>query len=104
MEENKIYHNEDPAMGPLDGVQMKTDCIRTEFTNDKRMPFKQAQTKATITASIENGVLSIRDVQTGIMLAVNLIDAMKICGAACDAYKALCGETENPEDGKTADE
>ena len=28
MEENKIYQNDNPKNGPLDGVQLRTDCVR----------------------------------------------------------------------------
>lgn len=72
MEENKIYQNDNPKNGPLDGVQLRTDCVRTKFTQKRQKtgyPFKQSQTKANVSASVETGTFSIRDVQTNIMLA-----------------------------------
>ena len=73
MEENKIYQNDNPKNGPLDGVQLRTDCVRTKFTQKRQKtgyPFKQSQTKANVSASVETGTFSIRDVQTNIMLAI----------------------------------
>lgn len=67
MEENKIYQNDNPKNGPLDGVQLRTDCVRTKFTQKRQKtgyPFKQSQTKANVSASVETGTFSIRDVQT----------------------------------------
>ena len=79
MEDNKIYQNDNPKNGPLDGVQLRTDCVRTKFTQKRQKtgyPFKQSQTKANVSASVETGTFSIRDVQTNIMLAIRLEDAM----------------------------
>lgn len=89
MNENKIYRNVDPDMGPIDGVQMKTDCVRTKFTEEKEAPFEQTNGKAIITASIESGTFSIRDLQANIMLTVRATDAMEICSAVCATYKSL---------------
>ena len=36
MEENKIYQNDNPKNGPLDGVQLRTDCVRTKFTQKRQ--------------------------------------------------------------------
>lgn len=90
MDENKIYKNEDPKNGPLDGIQLRTDCIRTKFTQKKQKtgyPFKQMQTKANVSASVETGTFSIRDIQTDTMLAIRIEDAMAVCAAAADASR-----------------
>ncbi len=99
-EKNKIYQNTDPKAGPLDGVQLKSDCVRTIFT--KRIqktgyPFKQAQSEANVSASVETGTFSIRDMQTNVMVAIRLEDALAVCAAAVDASRRLseCQTTEN---------
>lgn len=102
MEENKIYQNTDPKAGPLDGVQLRTDCIRTKFTKSVQKtgyPFKQMESKANISASVETGTFSIRDIQTDAMVAIRIEDAMAVCAAAADAARRLneCQTTENVE-------
>lgn len=102
MDENKIYQNNDPQNGPLDGIQLKTDCIRTKFTKKNQRtgyPFKQMETKANISASVETGTFSIRDLQTDTMLAIRIEDAMAVCAAAADANRRLseCTEKESVE-------
>lgn len=106
MEENKIYQNDNPKNGPLDGVQLRTDCVRTKFTQNRQKtgyPFKQSQTKANVSASVETGTFSIRDVQTNIMLAIRLEDAMAVCAAAADASRKAEGCTETKEDAGVAE-
>lgn len=106
MEENKIYQNDNPKNGPLDGVQLRTDCVRTKFTQKRQKtgyPFKQSQTKANVSASVETGTFSIRDVQTNIMLAIRLEDAMAVCAAAADASRKAEGCTETKEDAGVAE-
>lgn len=100
MEENRIYLNDDPKAGPLDGVQLRTDCIRTKFTKTVQKtgyPFKQMESKANISASVETGTFSIRDMQTDVMVAIRLEDAMAVCAAAADASRRMekCTEKEN---------
>lgn len=97
MEKDEIYQNDNPNNGPLDGVQLRTDCIRTKFTRKTQKtgyPFKQTQTEANISASFETGTFSIRDMQTDTMLAIRLEDAMAICAAAADASRKMDGNTE----------
>lgn len=106
MEENKIYQNDNPKNGPLDGVQLRTDCVITKFTQKRQKtgyPFKQSQTKANVSASVETGTFSIRDVQTNIMLAIRLEDAMAVCAAAADASGKAEGCTETKEDAGVAE-
>lgn len=100
MEENKIYQNDDPNSGPLDGIQLRTDCVRTKFTKRPQKtgyPFRNAQTKANVAASVEIGTFSIRDMQTDTMVAIRLEDAMAVCAAAADASRRMekCTEKEN---------
>lgn len=106
MEENKIYKNEDPKNGPLDGIQLRTDCIRTKFTQKKQKtgyPFKQMETKANVSASVETGTFSIRDMQTNVMLAIRIEDAMAVCAAAADASRKAEGCTETQENAEVAE-
>lgn len=90
MDENKIIKNEDPKMGPLDGVQLRTDCVRTKFTTKVQKngcKFKMNNTEANVSASIETGTFSIRDIHANTMLAIRIDDAMAICAAAADASR-----------------
>lgn len=106
MEENKIYKNEDPKNGPLDGIQLRTDCIRTKFTKKKQKtgyPFKQMETKANVSASVETGTFSIRDMQTNVMLAIRIEDAMAVCAAAADASRKVDECTETQENAEVAE-
>ena len=92
MEENKIYQNDDPKAGPLDGIQLRTDCIRTKFTKRPKKtgyPFRQVETKANVSASVETGTFSIRDMQTDTMVAIRIEDAMAVCAAAAEANRRL---------------
>jgi hypothetical protein len=92
MEENKIYQNDNPKEGPLDGIQLRTDCVRTKFTKRPQKtgyPFRQMKTKVNISASVETGTFSIRDIKTDTMFAVRLEDAMMVCAAAVDANRKL---------------
>ena len=94
MEENKIYQNDDPNAGPLDGIQVRTDCVRTKFTKRNQKtgyPFRQTETKANVSASVETGTFSIRDMQTDTMLAIRIEDAMAVCAAAAEANRRLDG-------------
>lgn len=98
-EQNKevgvIVKNSDPKQGPLDGVQLKTNCIRTKFTKHLQkngLKFVQKDTEANVSASMETGVFSIRDTRTDIMLSVRIEDAMAVCAAAIDAAKSLKSE------------
>lgn len=99
-EKNKIYQNTDPKAGPLDGVQLRIDCVRTRFTRAVQKtgyPFKQAQTEANVSASVETGTFSIRDIQTNVMVSIRIEDVMAVCAAAVDASRRLsvCQTTEN---------
>lgn len=78
-----------PGEGPPDGVMGVTECIRTDFfenPNGGGDAFRQMEkTHAHITASVEIGTFGIRDVETGVMLAVRLEDAMEVMKEAIDA-------------------
>lgn len=102
MEENKIIQNDDPKNGPLDGIQLRTDCIRTKFTKKPQKtgyPFKQMETKANVSASVSTGTFSIRDMQTDTMLAIRIEDAMAVCAAAAEASRRLDECTEKDSAG-----
>lgn len=76
---------------PVDGVQMKTDCIRTDFIDNPGVGeavFRQNdKSEAHISASVEIGILSIRDLATGVMLTVSIQDAMELLASALDSAK-----------------
>lgn len=92
-EEKKIYHVDNPKDGPVDGVMMKTKCIRTDFIENPvegEVPFIQKNnSKGGISASFELGIFSISDKESGVMLSVSIIDASEVLCAAFDASKSL---------------
>lgn len=89
--DKKICRPDSPQDGPKDGVMLKTECIRTDFVDEGKdeEPVIQQREKgeASITASIELGVFSIRDRSTDTMLSVAFQDAMEVIAAALDASK-----------------
>ena len=95
MEKNRICRPDSPSDGPVDGVQMKTDCIRTDFMDNPmggEVVFTQREKgDAHISASAEIGIFSIRDMQTGVMLTVSIQDAIEVMKAALDASKEQSG-------------
>lgn len=72
--------------GPTDGVLMKTNCIRTDFIENPKegeaLYTQRDKSEANITASVEIGILSIRDKQSNVMLTVSLEDAMEVIAEA----------------------
>lgn len=89
--EKKICHVDSPKDGPMDGVRMKTDCIRTDFLenpSEGEAVFQQrGKSESSISASMEIGVFSIRDMQMGVMLTVSLQDAMEVMASAMEAAR-----------------
>lgn len=105
-----MSHPDSPADGPMDGVMMKTDCIRTDFfqsPNESGAMFQQRdKSEASITASMELGTFSIRDRQSEVMLSVSIVDAMEVLAEAMNRAKkedAKCQE-ETSGDVHTAEE
>lgn len=80
-----------PQDGPRDGVIGVAECIRTDFLENPaegKAAFQQREkSDAHISASMEIGIFSIRDMQSGVMLAVSLQDAMEVIVAATNAAK-----------------
>lgn len=93
--EKVICRPSDKQDGPSDGVLMKTNCIRTDFIENPKegesMYTQRDKSEANITASVEIGIFSIRDKQTGVMLTVSLEDAMEVIAEALKSKK----DTEN---------
>ncbi len=91
MENKEILTNTDPEVGPLDGVQLKTECVRTKFIKEKKnnIPFVQTETTANVSASVETGTFSIRDLRIDVMYTVSIDEVMAVCAAAADANKAM---------------
>lgn len=77
--------------GPMDGVQRKADCVRTDFIENpaegEALFAQREKSDAHISASVEIGIFSIRDMQSGVMLTVSLQDAMEVMAIAIDAAK-----------------
>lgn len=90
-EKKEICRPDGPADGPMDGVQMKTDCIRTDFLENPiagEAMFRQSEkSNSHISASVEIGIFSIRDMKSGVMLTVSFQDAMEVMAAAVGASK-----------------
>lgn len=79
-----------PIDGPADGVMIDTECIRTDFSSESELEFTQNDaTKAHISASVELGVFSIRDMSTGVMLTVSLMEAASAVAEAIENSKGL---------------
>ena len=79
-----------PVDGPVDGVMIDTECIRTDFSPENEQEFTQNDaTKAHISASVELGVFSIRDMITGTMLTVSLMEAASAVAEAIENSKGL---------------
>lgn len=90
-EKRRICRPDSPTDGPMDGVQMRADCIRTDFMENpakgEALFTQREKSDAHISASAEIGIFSIRDMQSGVMLTVSLQDAMEVMAAAADAAK-----------------
>lgn len=79
-----------PVDGPADGVMIDTECIRTDFSSESELEFTQNDaTKAHISASVELGVFSIRDMSTGVMLTVPILEAASVVAEAIENSKGL---------------
>lgn len=107
-DEKKIVSPDSPADGPMDGVMMTTDCIRTDFIENPaegEAAYQQREkSQAHISASVEIGIMSVRDMATGVMLTVSLTDAMEVMKAALDASKGGSSCTKKTSDSaETAD-
>ena len=89
--EKRICRPDSHADGPSDGVMLKTDCIRTDFIGnsgqDEAVFQQRDKSEASISASVELGVFSIRDRASEIMLTVSLEDATEVVAAAFNAAK-----------------
>lgn len=95
----RIIVNEDPKEAPppsdfpADGARMDVKCTSTRFLNKG---FRQmGPHKASICASVECGIFSIRDKNTNTMLTVTLQDAMYVISETLSMAKEL----ENTADG-----
>lgn len=86
MEEKRFIRVENPEDGPMDGVRLETQCIRTDFIPDQTgndVFFKQREvSKCSIAASAELGTFSIRDIDSNVMFSVSLIDVMELIAFA----------------------
>ena len=74
MEETSRIRHPRANEGPEDGVMMDAQCVRNTFHGNRVKP--HGPHKAHITASVELGVFSIRDMEANVMLTVALQDAM----------------------------
>lgn len=90
-ETKRICRPDGPLDGPMDGVQMKADCIRTDFienpTEGEALFTQRDKSESHISASVEIGIFSIRDMRSGVMLTVSLQDAMEVMAAALGVAK-----------------
>lgn len=95
-EKKRICRPDSPMDGPMDGVQMKADCIRTDFMENpvagEAMFTQMEKSDSHISASVEIGIFSIRDMESGVMLTVSLQDAMEVVAAAVGTSKEAGNE------------
>lgn len=92
--EKTICRPEGAANGPCDAVQLKTQCVRSDFTEneDGTVGFNQNDnSEANISASVELGIFSIRDKESGVMLTITFEDALMVMATALDAAKEIEG-------------
>lgn len=87
----EIRRPSNPQDEPRDGVIGVAECIRTDFPENPaegKAAFQQREkSNAHISASMEFGIFSIRDMQSGVMLSVSLQDAMEVIVAATNVAK-----------------
>lgn len=93
MEEKKFIRVGNPEAGPIDGVRLETQCIRTDFSPEREGKedfFNQREvSKCSIAASAELGTFSIRDIDSNVMLSVRLVDAMELIAFAMETSADL---------------
>lgn len=98
-ENKRICRPDSPADGPMDAVMLKTDCIRTDFMENpaegEAVYQQREKGEASITASMEIGVFSIRDRVSGVMLSVSFEDAMEVIAEAVEAAKESGSHSES---------
>ena len=99
-EKNKILINTDPNIGPLDGVHLKTDCVRAKLTRHVQKSgynFKHEIIEASIAASVNTGMFAIRDLETNIMVVIKLESVLNVCTEAINVHGRLneCQTMEN---------
>lgn len=86
-----IKRPDSPQDGPVDGAMMFTDCIRTDFVENpaenEAFYTQRGKTEAHISASVEIGILSIKDMASGVMLTVSLEDAVAVIDSTVEAHK-----------------
>lgn len=97
----EIKRPSNPQDGPGDAVMGVVECIRTDFLENPaegEAAFQQRpKSEAHISASVETGHFGIRDMTTGVMLTVSLVDAMEVMKIALEVSKgeAVCQETSD---------
>lgn len=86
-----IKRPDSPQDGPMDGAMMTTDCIRTDFienpAENEAVYTQREKTEAHISASVEMGILSIKDMASGVMLTVSLEDAVAVIDSTVEVHK-----------------
>lgn len=74
--------------GPDDGVMVDAQCMKTQFKRNGK--FTQSKPHpGHISASMELGVFSIRDMTNGLMLSVTIQDALYVMSEALNKAKKL---------------
>lgn len=94
MDNNKrMCRPDSPQDGPMDAVILKADCIRTDYIenpeNGEVIYQQRDKGEASITASVEIGVFTIRDRVSNVSLSVALQDAMEVIAATLEAAKEV---------------
>ena len=96
-EENGIKRNQNPEIGPMDGVECEVRGILTKFIEQKkRGKMVQSQHNCKIMASVETGTVSISmRRERGLMMTVRLDEMVALVAAALEAGKETAEETSN---------
>lgn len=96
-QEKNIKHVTDGRDGPLDGVELEVNCVKTQFKNtgttSKRIK-KQSTHQGKILASYELGVVSVSIKDAGEMVSVRLDEMMFLLSEAAKASQSLRNKRE----------
>lgn len=89
---NKVIRNNDPNIGPLDGVSLEAKCAITSFTTvkGKVVGIKSQETAdCNIKASMELGLISISAPGKARMVTIRIVEAMAVLKEAADHANEL---------------
>lgn len=98
---NEVIRNNDPSIGPLDGVSLEAKCAITSFTTAKGKVVgtkSQEMADCNIKASMELGVISISVPGKARMVTIRIDEAMAVLKEAADAANELAAGRKEGEE------